>query len=169
MMMQRAKHGNLLMLGALALLALLSDIAMADDSVTSAELDAFWAEVSRTVAAGDFQGYAVTYHPDAVLVNKRQGTSYPISAALKGWEQGFLDTSADKMVANVEFRFTDLLADDSTAHQTGIFHYTATPAGGEMTDRYVHFEALLIKTNGWKLMMEYQQTMATAAEWAAAE
>ena len=32
------------------------------------ELDDFWAEVSRTVAEGDFDGYAATYHPDAVVI-----------------------------------------------------------------------------------------------------
>ncbi|MGD2123925.1 MAG: hypothetical protein PVJ76_19395, partial [Gemmatimonadota bacterium] len=41
--------------------------ALAQDR--TGELDAFWAEVSRTVAEGDFEGYAATYHEDAVLVS----------------------------------------------------------------------------------------------------
>ena len=45
------------------------------------ELDAYWAEVSRTVEEGDFEGYAELYHPDAVLVMQGQGT-VPIGEAL---------------------------------------------------------------------------------------
>ena len=32
------------------------------------ELDAYWAEISRTVEEGDFAGYSATYHPDAVVI-----------------------------------------------------------------------------------------------------
>jgi len=140
----------------------------AETNAISAELDAFWAEVTRSVSAGDFAGYAATYHPDAILVSKTNSTSYPIASALKGWEQGFLDTQAGKVDANVEFRFTGRLHDETTAHETGIFHYSAAPVEGDATDQYIHFEALLVNKDGWKMMMEYQQTPATAAEWAAA-
>ena len=58
------------------------------------ELDAYWAEVSRTVAAGDFEGYSSTYHPDAVVIFGM--ASQPISSALAGWEQGFTDTRAGR-------------------------------------------------------------------------
>jgi ketosteroid isomerase-like protein len=135
--------------------------------VTS-ELDAFWAEVSRTVGEGDFEGYAATYHPDAVLVSALSNNSYPISQALAGWEEGFVDTREGRMGASVEFRFTQLLADDSTAHQTGIFNYAIVNAEGERTDQYIHFEALLVKRGGWKMVMEYQKSMATREEWDAA-
>ena len=33
-----------------------------------AELDAYWAEVSRSVREGDFKGYTATTHADGVLV-----------------------------------------------------------------------------------------------------
>ena len=135
---------------------------------TSTELDEFWAEVGRSVAEGDFEGYAATYHPDAILVSQVGNTSYPIAAALKGWHQGFIDTAAGRTKAHVEFRFTTRLNNESTAHETGIFHYSAVPADGEASDQYVHFEALLVKKDGWKMMMEYQQTPATQAEWVAA-
>ena len=69
------------------------------------ELDAFWEEASRTVEEGDFEGYANTFHPDAILVNGISGNSYPISNALQGWKQGFDDTKAGEMKASVEFRF----------------------------------------------------------------
>jgi ketosteroid isomerase-like protein len=50
------------------------------------DLDSYWAELSRTVREGDFQGYAKTYHDDAVVVfavgnNK---TSVAIADALSG-------------------------------------------------------------------------------------
>ena len=45
----------------------------------TAELDALWAEVSRTVQSGDFDGYSATYHPDAVVIFG--DSTQPISAA----------------------------------------------------------------------------------------
>lgn len=148
------------------ILLLVTPVASAE---TSTELDAFWTEVARTVTEGDFAGYKATYHPDAILVSGARATSYPIALAFKGWEQGFLDTKAGKVKAKVEFHFTQRLNDASTAHETGIFHYTAIPVDGDATDQYLHFEALLVKKDGWKMMMEFQQAPATQDEWAAAE
>lgn len=136
---------------------------------TEAELDAFWAEMSRTVAEGDFDGYAALYHPDAVLVSLGANTSYPIADALAGWKQGFDDTRAGKAAAGVTFRFTKRLHDESTAHETGIFRYTLEPEKGDGIVAVVHFEGLLVKKEGrWQLMMEYQKQPATPAEWEAA-
>ena len=39
-----------------------------DDTARLKELDAYWAEVSRAVNAGDFKGYSATCHPEGVLV-----------------------------------------------------------------------------------------------------
>ncbi len=133
-----------------------------------AELDAFWAEVSRTVGEGDFEGYSATYHPDAVLVSGPSGTSYPIAQALDGWKQGFDDTKAGRMKAVVEFRFTQRLSDENTAHETGIFHYFTVDSEGRRAGSLVHFEALLVKKEGWKMVMEYQKSPATEEEWEAA-
>ncbi|NNE70387.1 MAG: nuclear transport factor 2 family protein [Rhodothermales bacterium] len=133
------------------------------------DLDAFWTEVSRTVAEGDFEGYAATYHPDAVLVNQSSGASYPIAQALDGWKQGFVDTAAGKMTASVEFRFTQRLNDETTAHETGMFWYSAATGDADATGAIVHFQALLVKMDGeWKMVMEYQMQPATEAEWEAA-
>ena len=134
----------------------------------TAELDAFWAEVSRTVAEGDFEGYAATYHPDAILVSGLAEITHPISQALDGWRQGFLDTRAGIMKASVEFRFTQKLSDETTAHETGIFHYESVDAEGNRTGQFIHFEALLVRKEGWKMMMEYQKSVATQEEWNAA-
>ena len=153
---------------ALALVLVGSRTALGIDSQRPQDLDSFWAELSRTVAEGDFEGYAATYHPDAILVSGLSQTSYPISEALDGWKQGFVDTKAGKMEASVEFRFTQRLSDATTAHETGMFHYSVVGADGQRTEQYVHFEALLIVKQDWKMMMEYQKSPATQAEWEAA-
>jgi uncharacterized protein (TIGR02246 family) len=134
----------------------------------TAELDAYWAEGSRTVAEGDFEGYAKIYHPDAVLVVGGSG-SYPIATALAGWKQGFDDTREGNAEAGVEFRLTERLVGETTAHETGIFRYFLTPEEGEEQVALIHFEALLVKKDGrWLMLMEYQKGPATEEEWAAA-
>lgn len=103
-----------------------------------AELDAFWREASRTVREGDFAGYKATYHEDAVLVSLKD---------------------------SVQFKFAKRVGDDTTAHESGIFLYSETDAAGKTKDSYVHFDALLVKRGGWKMVMEYQKNEATKAEW----
>ena len=132
-----------------------------------AELDAFWAEVSRSVREGDFAGYSATCHDKGVLVSGSSSSSYPLSKALARWKQGFLDTRAGNLKANVDFRFSQRLGDTTTAHETGIFLYTTETEAGGPTSAYVHFEALLVNEGRWRVMMEYQKTPATADEWAA--
>jgi len=134
---------------------------------TPSDLDAFWLEASRTVREGDFEGYAATYHKDAILVNGMSGDSYPISQALSGWKAGFDLTLAGKQTSDVEFRFSQRLSDATTAHDTGIFHYNAKDSAGVESGSYIHFEGLLMIDNGWKLMMEYQKSVATLEEWEA--
>ncbi|MCL7963411.1 MAG: nuclear transport factor 2 family protein [marine benthic group bacterium] len=139
----------------------------AEAQVTT-ELDAYWAEGARTVAEGDFEGYAKIYHPDAVLVVGGSG-SYPIATALAGWKPGFDDTLEGRAEAGVEFRLTERLVGETTAHETGIFRYFLRPEEGEEQIALIHFEALLVKKDGrWLMLMEYQKGPATDAEWAAA-
>lgn len=134
------------------------------------ELDAYWAEVSRTVAEGDFEGYAALYHPDAVLVSGFSNESFPISRALAGWKQGFVDTAEGRAEAGVDFRLTQRLNDGTTAHETGLFRYTLTPESGDPIVAVVNFESLLVKKDGaWLMLMEYQRSPATEEEWAAAD
>ena len=137
------------------------------EAQTTHELDAYWAEVSRTVAEGDFEGYSALYHEDAVLVSSGSQSSTPIANALVGWEQGFMDTKAGKGTAEVTFRFSQRLHDGKTAHETGIFRYVFTPSGGEPGVVLLHFEALMVKKDGWKMVMEYQKSPATMEEWEA--
>lgn len=127
------------------------------------ELDAFWGEVSRTVEEGDFAGYSATYHPDAVVIFGME--TQPIAGALAGWEQGFVDTSAGRATSSVTFRFSERRNDATTAHETGIFRFQAGTASEEGAAQYVHFEALLVKRDGWKMVMEYQKGPASETEW----
>lgn len=147
--------------------------AIADDATIERELDDYWTRVSNYLAEGDFDGVVSTYHPDAVLVSESLDTSYPIARALQRWKPGILDTKAGKAMSLVEFRITRRLYSESTAHERGIFHYKSGPVGnnvspGEFEEDFVHFEALLLKSDDWKMVMEYQKHSATPAEWDAA-
>ena len=143
----------------------LQTVSGADETTRLAQLDKFWSEVQAAVQNGDYERYKTTCHPSGVLVSGAKKTSYPLSKALAGWKQGFLDTKSGKMKASVEFRFSQRLGDETTAHETGIFHYWTVDANGIRNDQYVHFEALLVKENGWQTMMEYQKDPASENEW----
>ncbi|MDF0705850.1 nuclear transport factor 2 family protein [Flagellimonas okinawensis] len=144
-------------------------IETANDSLRLAELNNFWAEVSRTVKEGDFEGYKATYHEDAVVVfttGKNKG-SVSIAKALQNWKQGFMDTKTGKTQNNVEFRFSQRIGDETTAHETGIFAFQSNNGAGNANQKqFVHFNALLIKRDKtWFLVMEYQKSKATEEEW----
>ena len=59
----------------IALLVICVNAVSEETSDSLADLDAFWNEVSGTVAEGDFEGYAATYHPDAILVSESKATN----------------------------------------------------------------------------------------------
>ena len=131
-----------------------------------AELDAFWKEVSRSVHEGDFEAYAASCHPEGVLVSGNKKTSSPLSVALARWKKEFIATKSGEMRANVEFRFSQRLGDETTAHETGIFLYSSTGPDGLLKQEYIHFEALLVKKEGhWKTLMEYQKSQAAQKDW----
>lgn len=141
------------------------------DSIRINELNHYWADLSRTVREGDFEGYAATYHKDAVCVfttGKKKFTS-PIETQLALWKAGFVDTKVGKNRSNVEFRFSQRVGDSTTAHETGIFYFTSMDQNGKVLSAGgVHFESLLVKRNGvWLAMMEYQKAKATQEEWEA--
>ncbi len=142
-----------------------------NDSTREAELDRFWNEVSRTVREGDFEGYKATYHEDAVVVftTSENKASKSISTALADWQHDFTDVQSGKRTNSVEFRFSQRIGSETSAHETGIFHYTSVDSDGKsVADAYVHFEALLVKPDGkWLMVMEYQKSKATKEEWEA--
>ena len=140
--------------------------AAQEEKVRLAELDAYWAEVSKTVREGDFEGYKATCHEKGVLVSGNKKTSYPLSQALARWKKDFTATKTGKTKAKVEFRFSQRFSDETTAHETGIFLYSFTDLEGNWKREYVNFQALLLKgKDGWKIMMEYQQSRSTKDEW----
>lgn len=136
-----------------------------------AELDQFWAEVARTVREGDFENYAATYHEDAVVIfgYGKKPRTMPVSKALKGWKQGFIDTRDGKRQDQVEFRFSQRLGDATTAHESGMFIFTAIDGEGKVLAKHiVHFEELLVKRDGqWLGVMEFQKAEGTEADWEA--
>jgi hypothetical protein len=142
------------------------------DSLIKAEIDKnYWNEISRTVKEGDFEGYKATCHENSVLVttagkNKR---SEPMTVALAGWKQGFLDTQQGKQMDNVQFRFSQRVVNETTAHETGIFYFTSHDGKGKrLSESYTYFESLLVKRNGrWLCLMEYQKAVATQEAWEA--
>jgi len=136
-----------------------------DNAARLAALDTYWAEVSRCVKKGDFAGYKATCHPDGVLVAGTRGESQPLSEALERWEKDFIDAKSGAIKASVSFRFSQRLGDDTTAHETGIFLYARENADGSKTKEYIHLEALLLKRETWKIVMEYQKSVTTKEDW----
>lgn len=137
-----------------------------DEAARLTDLDAYWAEVSRCVRVGDFEGYVATCHKEGVLVSGTAGKCHPLVQALARWKREFDDTKAGTRTSAVTFRFSKRLGDETTAHETGIFLYAWSTAGTATTYEYVHFEALLRKqADGWKIVMEYQKSKASEEEW----
>lgn len=136
------------------------------DAQRFAELDKYWAEVSRSVREGDFEGYKATCHSEGVLVAGTRKNSQPLSVALARWEADFIATKSGKIKANVEFRFSQRIGDESTAHETGIFRYSTVDSEGKSVAEFIHFEGLLVKRQGnWKILMEYQKSKAELKDW----
>ena len=140
------------------------------DQLRKSEIDkSYWSEISRTVKEGDFEGYNATCHENAVLVTTsgKNKQSYPMTKALAGWKQGFLNTKQGKQMDNVQFRFSQRIGDETTAHETGIFYFTSHDGTGKLiSEGYTHLEALLVKRDGkWLCLMEYQKAKASKEEW----
>ena len=166
---------NILFLTSLLLAFLTNTEAIAQsaaDQLRIVEIDkSYWTEISRTVKEGDFEGYKATCHENAVLVTTsgKIKQSYPMTKALAGWKQGFLNTKQGKQMDNVQFRFSQRIGDATTAHETGIFYFTSHDSTGKLiSEGYTHLEALLVKQGDkWLCLMEYQKAKATREEWEA--
>jgi hypothetical protein len=160
------------MKAAMALSLLLSPCLFAAEPSPEAarlqELDAYWAEVSRAVNTGDFAAYVATCHPEGVIVSGSKKISYPLADALKRWKKDFDDTRESKVKSSVVFKFSQRLGDATTAHETGMFLYTAITPDGKETRDYIHLEALLVKRDGrWMILMEYQKSKGAREEYEA--
>lgn len=139
------------------------------DSSRIAELDRYWERLNKTVIEGDYEGNKNCFHKDAVIVfaSGENKTSVPISTALEFWKEGFKNTKEGKIKVNIELRFSQRIGNETTAHETGIFTYTATDNTSKISNKYfISFEMLLVKRNDkWYGMMEYQKPYATQKEW----
>ncbi len=139
------------------------------DSIRLAELDHYWEKLAQTVEEGDFEGYKALYHSDAVVVftSGENKTSVPIEKALAAWKKGFHDTKKGKQNDKAEFRFSQRIGNETTAHETGIFIFSSTDNNGKIKEKYtIHFEMLLVKKdNAWFVLMEYQKSEASKEEW----
>ena len=130
------------------------------------ELDAYWAEVSRCVKEGDFEGYTKTIHKDGVIVAGKSKKCYPLADALKKWKVEFDDTKAGTRKSSAEVRWSQRLGDATTAHETGILLYKAKTKEGKDVEAYIIFEGLLLKQDGrWQIIMEYQKGPSSKEEW----
>ena len=136
-----------------------------EDNVIN-ELNAAWNKLEQTVSNGDFRSFKSVYHRDAVLVNGISKSSYPIKKAFEGWQQGFTDTKSGEITAHLDVKFSERIFDESSAHETGVFHYYTINKKGQQSDTYVHFESLWVKKNNrWIMMMEYQKSRSDETEW----
>jgi len=136
------------------------------DDKTIAELDATWADMSRIVAQGDFNGLQAAYHPDAIFVSGSSKTSYSMEKAFLRWQQGFADTKAGKIIAQVDFRLSERIHNQNSAYETGMYHYSSVDETGKRDDYYVQLEALFVKkSDKWLMMMEFQKSSSTKAQW----
>lgn len=135
----------------------------------TAELDALWAQVVESVRTGDPELYLSTYHPDAIFVSARRGITRKVSADVEANASAWADTREGRTRRGLEFRFTDRLHDEDSAHEVGIFRYSSTESDGSTRVVLIHFEAALVKKDGrWLQLLEYQKSDATQAEWEAA-
>lgn len=149
---------------ALALTLLATPVALADEA-SSNEIDAtIWNVISATVAAGDLEGMAATYHEDAVLVSSK-GT-VAIAEQLVKWGEGMERARVEGRSAVVSFRFTGRQDDQATAFERGIFRYAETDADGVEQPTFIPFEALLVKKDGrWLIVMERQHEATDKSAW----
>ena len=153
------------MLRGASTLLLLSAVSLAPlqaHAQVTTELDALWADVSRSVATGDADLYLSTYHPDAIFVSSRRRITRTVAEDVEATRNG-------RARRSVEFRFTERLNSAISAHEVGIFRYASTEADGTARVALIHFEAALVKKDGvWLQLLELQTSDATEAEWEAA-
>ena len=138
--------------------------AEAQTSSTAAIDYQVWAPVAASVKNDDIAAMGRVYHREAVLV--MNGGTQRISEALAGWGKDMVANKGKGITATVEFRFSKRQDDAETAFEIGMFKYTTKDKAGVSTPRYVHMEALLVKSGGkWLLLMERQLAAADEAAW----
>ena len=156
-------RATVLMLLACVLVGVQQAMAQAD-SVT-AELDAFWASVVRSVVDWSLPAQKATYHPDAIGVSGT-AASYTTGSIWAEYAKREADSSAVEAPNRrriLEFRFSLRVHDASTAHEVGLYHFWAE--GGE--HYYGTVDSYLVKKDGqWRILVEIQfEPAVTKAAW----
>ena len=147
-------------------LTLLALAPFPSEAQVTAELDALWARVAESVATGDPDLYLSTYHPDAIFVSVRRGITRTVVEDVEANRAVWAETRDGRAERSVEFRFTERLHGESSAHEAGIFRYASTEADGSTRVALIHFEAALVKKDGvWLQLLELQTSDATEDEW----
>jgi ketosteroid isomerase-like protein len=150
------------------LLPLLALAPLKAHAQVTAELDSLWAEVAQSVATGDSDLYLSTYHPDAIFVSARRGITRTVAEDVEANSTAWADTREGRARRSVEFRFSERLNSQISAHEVGIFRYASTEADGSTRVVLIHFEAALVKRDEvWLQLLERQTSDATTAEWEA--
>ncbi|MCL4215360.1 MAG: hypothetical protein KJZ74_15770 [Gemmatimonadales bacterium] len=134
------------------------------DPVT-AELDAFWAGVVRSVTDWSIPAQKATYHPDAVGVTGTRSSykTYHLWSEFAAKEADPAEMSAPPKSRILEFRFSSRVHDATTAHEVGLYHYWE-----EGQDHYYGtVDSYLVRKDGlWRILVEIQLELAmTEADW----
>jgi len=154
------RPAGLVLVVSIALTVLAASVSRAESAIDTA----IWSVISATVAAGDIEGMAATYHPDAVLVSAT-GT-VAITEQLVKWGEGMESNRRAGRTASVAFRFESRQHGESTAFERGLFRYAETDRDGLEEAMFVPFEALLVKKDGrWLMLMERQLEPADEHAW----
>lgn len=156
-------RATVLMLLACVLVGVQPAMAQAD-SVT-AELDAFWASVVKSVVDWSLPAQKATYHPDAIGVSGT-AASYTTGSIWAGYAKREADSSAVEAPNRrriLEFRFSSRVHDAITAHEVGLYHFWAE--GRE--HYYGTVDSYLVKKDGqWRILVEIQfEPAVTKAAW----
>ena len=136
------------------------------------ELNAYWAEMARTLSEGDFEGMQSLYHPDAIWEGG-SGDSLTISLEsepLLAFKPFLEEVRAGNRRAGIEFRFSSRNYDENTAHEIGVMRSHDEPEGQERTYRYWRLDSYLVKKGTWMMLIENQTNFVlTESDWTALE
>ncbi len=144
--------------------------ALAQVDTPVAGLDAFWAELGRSIMEGDIDGMRGVYHPDAVGLYW-QGDTYSMGLMTEANDAQagyFLETRNGARTIDIQWRFVKRVHDANAAHEIAIARFIETPAGGTARTSYGHIEAFLVNRGKWLSLVSNVRWNATEAEWNAA-
>jgi hypothetical protein len=133
----------------------------AQESAVEVELDAFWAEVVRSVEEWSVEAQRATYHPDAISVSGDSG-SYGTKLMSEAFDEAVGEGVAPSN-PRLTFRFSSRVHDTSTAHEVGLYRFLAD--GQEPF--YGGVDSYLVKKDGrWVILLEIQRREGLSeAEW----